>query len=619
MASFLAVTTLIAVSANAFAQPSQAAVAEELQRRMQAAGRAEQSGNPVGISETSRSVIALALRQMAQLRMAEGVPAASAELYQESLVLEDAPDAHFGLALALTRAGHLDEALKEASRATEIDPKNGATWNLLGKLQMMKKNYKAASDALGKAVPLQPDMEVAYTLASALLQQKRTEEAGAVFQKMVDMSGDPAKMHVLVGRAFEDAGLMEPARKQFMEAIKIDAKSSRAHYFLGLFLLIGNGWAATPQSREEFLKEIELNPKDFFGNYFMGYILSTEKNYAESDRYLNVAAAANPDWPEPFLYLGLNAYGAGKSDEAETYLRKAIKLTGKDEGRNDYQIRRAYFTLGRILIQKGQKEEGARYSQTSKEMEAKLVADSREHALGSAQAAAGTAGGVAVTDAALPPVVPIYSTVKAAAPLDIKTWAATDMTDNQKLQAQAAEQKLRELLGNAYMLLGSAQNRLQEYSLAVTYYHDAERWNPNTPGLMRELGLSAFLSANYYECVRALDLAAQTQPLDRNLQSMFALSLYMTKKYAEAVKAFEPVTSAAMVDPRMAYALAYSLAQTDNKPRATAMLDELTSKPAAPEALVMFGQLYSEMGDKVKAQAAYDKAKKLDPKVNIPK
>ena len=40
-------------------------------------------------------------------------------------------------------------------------------------------------------------------------------------------------------------------------------------------------------------------------------------------------------------------------------LRKAIQLTGADEARNNYQIRRAYYALGRLLMSEGKRDEGA--------------------------------------------------------------------------------------------------------------------------------------------------------------------------------------------------------------------------------------------------------------------
>ena len=94
----------------------------------------------------------------------------------------------------------------------------------------------------------------------------------------------------------------------------------------------------------------------------VGFIASSERQYADAERYLKVASEVNPNWPEPFLYMGLNAYAQGDMKRAEEMLRKAVILTGQDESRSNYQIRRAYVDLGRILANSGRAEESGNVS-----------------------------------------------------------------------------------------------------------------------------------------------------------------------------------------------------------------------------------------------------------------
>src|ERR1700689_1897574 len=93
----------------------------------------------------------------------------------------------------------------------------------------------------------------------------------------------------------------------------------------------------------------------------VGFLASGERNYGLSDRYLKTAVEINPDWPEPWLYLGLNAYAQSDMKRAEECFRKAIVLTRADEARSNYQIRRAYVDLGRILANSGRTEESEVY------------------------------------------------------------------------------------------------------------------------------------------------------------------------------------------------------------------------------------------------------------------
>ena len=69
-----------------------------------------------------------------------------------------------------------------------------------------------------------------------------------------------------------------------------------------------NEWQATPEIKEEFAKELEHYPQDYLANYMLGFIASSERPYEVSDKYLKAAVEVNPDWPEPWLYMGLNAY-----------------------------------------------------------------------------------------------------------------------------------------------------------------------------------------------------------------------------------------------------------------------------------------------------------------------
>ncbi len=551
---------------------------------------------------------------MAELRTLESAYPVAIELYKRSLELEPTPETRYALAFAYFRATQPDEGLKQCDALLKSDPKNAIYWNLQGKLWMVKKDYRQAAASLGKSLELQSDMEVAYTAASALLQLKEKEKAAALFTDMENSAENKAAVHVMAGRAYEVAGFPNDAEAEYRRAISIDPKISRGHYYLGLFYLTKNGWEATPQSRQEFLAEVQQNPTDFFGNYFMGYITSNEKNYDESDRYLKVAATARPDWPEPYLYMGLNAYGRGDNVAAEQALRKAIELTGKDEARNNYQIRRAYFTLGRILITKGDKTEGTRYVERSKEIETKLLVTGRQQqALANSEASVG-----AVPAENSKPAAPLAVVTDPAAPLDAETLAAAKLTEDQKSRFAAAEKELRAVLSNAYNDLGTSEARQKQYAPALADFQQAERWNPDTPNLMRNIGRAAFLQKDYAESARALKVYVQENPQDQRSQGMLALALYSIKNYPEAVTVFDRLGDAPMSDPFMAYAWATSLARTNNKQRAAEILEKLTASPIPPPILIAAGKLYAEIGDGSKAQICYQKAKEEDPSITIP-
>ena len=167
----------------------QASAATELQSRLQAASAAQQAGDPDAIAAANKRVIALGLKEMGDLRNLVGAYPAAIELYKRSLELEPTDGTRYSLALAYFRASRPDEGLKESEILVKADPKNAVYWNLQGKLWMLKKDYRQAVDSLSKSLDLQPDMEVAYSMATALLQLHEKDKAATVFTQMERVVG----------------------------------------------------------------------------------------------------------------------------------------------------------------------------------------------------------------------------------------------------------------------------------------------------------------------------------------------------------------------------------------------------------------------------------------------
>ncbi|HKW25419.1 MAG TPA: hypothetical protein VJN48_06515, partial [Terriglobales bacterium] len=74
------------------------ALPTQLQLRLRALESARSTGDPAAIATASRSVVALALRDLAELQLVKGQPAQSIETYRRSLDFEDTPGTHLDLA-----------------------------------------------------------------------------------------------------------------------------------------------------------------------------------------------------------------------------------------------------------------------------------------------------------------------------------------------------------------------------------------------------------------------------------------------------------------------------------------------------------------------------------------
>ncbi len=109
------------------------------------------------------------------------------------------------------RAQQTDDALATITPITKSDPKNSDAWNVQGKLLMDKKDYRPAAEALTRSLELQSNVMVAYALATAYLNLHETDKAAAIFKRLSDATGDRASMHIMTGRAYQNAGMMDDA------------------------------------------------------------------------------------------------------------------------------------------------------------------------------------------------------------------------------------------------------------------------------------------------------------------------------------------------------------------------------------------------------------------------
>jgi len=594
----------------------------ELRKRLDAAQAAQRSGNASAVAQANKRLIGLALREIAQLRLVETAYSPAIELYRRSLDFEDIPDTRVDLAIAELQSGQFDRAIEEAGVALRGDPENARALNVSGRAWMGKQEYGRAAEAFARSIQLHPDLETSYTLGICLLQTKDSadkQRAAEVFDGMIRTNGDSGSLHVLFGRAYRDANDMPSAIREFQRAVELDTKTPHAHYFLALARLAVNEWKSTPEIKAEFARELEYHPHDYLANYLMGFVASSERQYAVADRYLRAAAQTNPEWPEPWLYLGLDAYAQGDAKNAEEFLRKAVKLTGTDEARSNYQIRRAYVDLGRILANSGRTEESEVFLTKARELQKKVMEQTQQNIAATIAEGGGTMAAVVPIkpdkDMEAAALLPVNSDPFAR--VDASVLARSNLTKEQRAAIDAQENRLRAVLGLAFNDLATSEAVSGEYLAALGHYQEAERWDASIAGLAKNLGLSAFRANNFEEAIRGLSKALQENPSDAPVRALLGMSYFASDKFADAVKAFSAFGTAGMKDSTVGYAWAASLAHLGDLKPAGEVLGEYEKGKLQPETLLLVGQLWIEIGDYSRSIAALHRA--LEADATLPK
>ena len=585
----------------------------QLQKMYDAERAAAQTGSPAAVEDASQKLAAMVLCEMAALSAAQLHYEDSIKQYQRSLTLEDRADVRVRLAMMLSFADKSDEAIREVDKALQADPKDASAWFAKGKIAQQKGDLQQAVEAFTRSGELKADPNVQFALANSYLQLKDKQKAAQVFQQMLAQYGDRAIWHMVFGGGYRDNGYRDDAIREFKRAIELDPKLPHVHFFLALTYLENNGWGPTDESMHELQEAVRLDPHDYFANHYLGAMESKQGKLAESNQHLKIAAAADPTSPDPWLFLGSNAYQEKNFDTAKQYLTKAIKLTGTDEARNSYQIRKAYIILGRLSVSEGHREQGQQQLEHSKQLFA-LYMKAVEKQVGDQAAASGMGGGEN-PGGDLPGIVAPAKLASVPGASEAEPQQNSKLTPLEQKAIEARQKQLREILGISFNDWGTAEARQRNYAVAEELFKEAESWNPDTPRLMRNLGMAAMRQEDYPEAARALRVAVQTEPQDMALHAMAGMALFNTASFADAAQAFAPLGENVFRDPRIAYTWAVSLIKTNQYEQASKILERLQAEQSSTETLLLIAQAWNDMGYYPQTAAAARKALQIDPQL----
>jgi tetratricopeptide (TPR) repeat protein len=142
----------------------------------------EAAGATAGLSEAEK----LDLQATSLLR--KGDPAKALDLMKkERDLVPTAPILDVQVAMIAGNLQKFDEQLAAAKKATELDPKSGAAWNMLGYANMALKKFDDAVAAFKKYVEIAPSEPNAHdSLADALMTAGKVDDAAKEYQKAID-------------------------------------------------------------------------------------------------------------------------------------------------------------------------------------------------------------------------------------------------------------------------------------------------------------------------------------------------------------------------------------------------------------------------------------------------
>ena len=182
-------------------------------------------------------------------------------------------------------------------------------------------------------------------------------------------------------------------------------------------------------------------------------------------------------------------------------------------------------------------------------------------------------------------------------------------------QRRKQEVELRKILGNALNDLGTAEARQRQFELALAHFHEAETWQPDTPGLQRNIGIAAIRTTDYAEAVRTLRPVVAATPRDDVARMALGSALFAVNNFTETAQTLSPLGDSVVQHPEVAYALAESLVRINKYEGARALLEKMEGTPLSPPMLLLVAQAWSQMGVYPRTVQTCHRALEANPKL----
>ena len=242
---------------------------------------------------------------------------------------------HVHVGVGAEKSGHLDEALAEFKKATELDPKLAVAFTDLGGVYIEKRDYAAAITPLKRAVELSPDLDAAHRLLGyallaqgyateaiphlekahaedalgiALLDAGKLPEAVAVLQKVLAQNPNDPELLYYYGRA---SGLLSKQVFDELEARFPD--SARAHEMMAQDYAVLRD---VPNAEREFLEALRQRPQTSGLHLQLGELYARAQQWDKAEEQFQLETGIQPGSAEAFYRLGEAQLQLGKFHEA---------------------------------------------------------------------------------------------------------------------------------------------------------------------------------------------------------------------------------------------------------------------------------------------------------------
>jgi tetratricopeptide (TPR) repeat protein len=451
----------------------------------------------------------------------------------------NSPSVQIDLAIAYFGVGQYDKALEPSRKALISEPDNAGAHQMLGKTYFMLGDLAKSIGELETAARLAPkDVDVTYTLGIAYLRNRQTADAKQLYNSMIKQFGDQPQLHIIIGRAYRQSGLLPEATEEFKRAIALDPHFPRAHYYLGISYLLDEGQKKIGEAAEEFKIEMAANPDEFFANYYLGVVYVYQRKWDLAINSLLKASTIEPNNPDPYFQLGQAYQELNRHEQAVEVLKKAIAFN-PDLAHNKNQVTTAHHRLAQSLLKLGQTEAGQKELQIASDLKAQAFKLEQQVQTGAPGMGADKLADLETSA----PEIGFGQRVISGAKSDAKTTR----------ELKSTADYYQKILATAHNNVGLLRAERQDFRAAAEQFAMAVKWNPEQEGLDYNLGLAYYKSQLYDRAIPPLENELKTHPENRPARLLLGMSRYDLGKAllqrGDTKGAIDNLERAAKLDP----------------------------------------------------------------------
>ncbi|QMV17963.1 tetratricopeptide repeat protein [Granulicella sp. 5B5] len=582
-ALLLAVCSIPPLQAQLAASSSSESI---LQKRYEAAQKFQSLNELDQAAQQYRIFLADTLGEVAIGRAQAGQYDKAQYDFDEALKLvPDFPMMQLEYARAALRAGHFEHTELLTKALLQNYPGNPKiqvqAHALLGHALLKMDKDAEAKQQFEAAVDLDPTFDNGYDLAVADLNLGDVDGARKIFAEMLSSFGDTPAIHMYFGQAYGNSDFQSDAIAEFQKAIAKDPRLPGAHYSLAVADLATAGDSKLAEAEAALREEIPISPEDAASYAALGHLLATRgqdaADQAQAEAYLKRATGLDPINPDAFLYLGQLYADEKRLPEAEAALRQSIALT-HDVSRNAFQVQKAHYLLGRLLLQTGDKPASDReFAESQLLLKQNLSRD--QNRLADYLQDNKRSGMASDFSQPMPPTHEEQRN-------ETKSAAAVE----------AFERRITPAVADSYNNLGAIAGSQQNYAAALLYFQRVAEWEPTLPGLDYNWGRAAFEAGAYDQAIAPLTRYLQEHPQEDGARRVLGLSQFVIKDYNAARLTLQPLAVNPAEASKVQFAYADSLLKTGDASAAIPLLETLEKKdPVLPEVRPALGEAYATL------------------------